>query len=104
MIRRLIVMLLTGSLLTACTVGPKYQRAKVQTPGVYRGVPDPSAQPNPQTLADTKWFDVFKDEKLQELIRQALVSNYDLREAIARVDEARANYGITRSDQFPTIF
>jgi outer membrane protein, multidrug efflux system len=104
MIKRLIVMLVAGSLLTACTVGPKYQRAKVQTPGVYRGVPDPAAQPNPQTLADTKWFEVFKDEKLQELVRQALANNYDLREAVARVDEARANYGITRSDQFPSIF
>jgi multidrug efflux system outer membrane protein len=89
--------------MTACTVGPKYQRPKVQTPTVYRGVADPSAQPDPQTLADTKWFDVFSDEKLRELIRTALVSNYDLREAVARIDEARANYGITRADQFPTI-
>jgi len=89
--------------MTACTMGPKYQRPKVQTPSVYRGVADPSAQPDPQTLADTKWFDVFSDEKLRELIRTALVSNYDLREAVARIDEARANYGITRADQFPTI-
>src|SRR5262249_36421286 len=60
-------------------------------------------QPNAQTLADEKWFDVFKDDKLQELIRQALVSNYDLRVAVTRVDQARAQYGITRADQFPTI-
>jgi len=101
--RPLIIVLIVTSLLTACTVGPKYQRQKVQTPSVYRGVADPAAQPDPQTLADAKWFEVFKDAKLQELIRQALVTNYDLREAVARVDEARANYGITRSDQFPTI-
>jgi multidrug efflux system outer membrane protein len=75
----------------------------VQTPAVYRGVADPNVAPDPQTLADTKWFEVFKDDKLQELIRAALVSNYDLREAVARVDEARANYGITRADQFPTF-
>jgi multidrug efflux system outer membrane protein len=37
------------------------------------------------------------------MIRAALLHNYDLREAAARVDQARANYGITRSDQFPTI-
>lgn len=103
MSRRLILVLIIASLMTACTVGPKYQRPKVQTPTVYRGVADPSAQPDPQTLADTKWFDVFSDEKLRELIRTALVSNYDLREAVARIDEARANYGITRADQFPTI-
>ena len=103
MSRRLILVLIIASLMTACTMGPKYQRPKVQTPTVYRGVADPSAQPDPQTLADTKWFDVFSDEKLRELIRTALVSNYDLREAVARIDEARANYGITRADQFPTI-
>lgn len=100
---RLMIVLLITSLLTACTVGPKYRRPSVQTPTVYRGAADPTAQPDPQTLADTKWFEVFKDDKLQEMIRQALVSNYDLREAVARVDEARANYGITRADQFPTI-
>jgi multidrug efflux system outer membrane protein len=103
MIKRCVLLLALGSLMTSCTVGPKYQRAKVQTPAVYRGVADPTAAPDPQTLADTKWFEVFKDDKLQELIRAALVGNYDLREAVARIDAARANYGITRSDQFPTL-
>src|SRR4029453_11821409 len=55
------------------------------------------------SLADLKWFDVFKDEQLQDMIRTALVQNYDLREAVARVDAARANLGITRADQFPTV-
>jgi multidrug efflux system outer membrane protein len=103
MSERFIVLLAIISLMTACTVGPKYQRTKVQTPSVYRGVSDPAAQPDPQTMADSKWFEVFNDEKLQDLIRSALVSNYDLREAVARLDQARANYGITRSDQFPTL-
>src|SRR5262245_55065562 len=100
MISRLIGVLVMTALFSACTVGPKYQRPRVQTPQVYRGVTGP---PDPQTLADTKWFDVFKDERLQELIREALVSNYDLREAVARMDAARASYGITRSNQFPTF-
>jgi multidrug efflux system outer membrane protein len=79
----------------------KYQKPKVETPTVYRS--DPTAQPDRQSIADTKWFEIFKDEKLQELIREALANNYDLAEAVARVDAARANYGITRADQFPTI-
>jgi multidrug efflux system outer membrane protein len=94
------------SLLLVCTfhtyvVCQKYQRPKVQTPTVFRG--DTATQPDPQSLADEKWFELFKDEKLQELIREALANNYDLREAVARIDAARANYGIVRSDQFPTI-
>jgi outer membrane protein, multidrug efflux system len=82
-------------------VGPKYQRPQVPTPGAFRA--DPAPQPDAQTLADLKWFDVFKDQKLQDLIRDALTNNYDLREAVARIDAARANLGITRSEQFPTI-
>jgi multidrug efflux system outer membrane protein len=94
------------SLLLVCTfhtyvVCQKYQRPKVQTPTVFRG--DTATQPDPQSLADVKWFELFKDEKLQELIREALANNYDLRESVARIDAARANYGIVRSDQFPTI-
>src|SRR3954469_1178367 len=103
MTKRLFVVLSLISFVTACTVGPKYQRPRVQTPAVYRGVADPAAQPEPQSLADAKWFEVFKDDQLQQLIRDALASNYDLREAVARINAAQANYGITRSEQFPTI-
>ena len=55
------------------------------------------------SLADLKWFEVFKDEELQDLIRTALAQNYDLRDAVARVEAARANLGITRSNQFPQV-
>lgn len=81
----------------------KSQIPKVPTPPVYRGVADPSAPPSPHALADTKWFEIFRDQKLQELIREALNHNYDLREAVARVDLARANLGLTRSEQFPQV-
>jgi multidrug efflux system outer membrane protein len=55
------------------------------------------------SLADLKWFEVFKDEKLQELERTALVQNYDLRDAVAHVEAARANLGIVRSEQYPNL-
>jgi multidrug efflux system outer membrane protein len=79
----------------------KDKRPRVVTPPQYRA--DPAPSPDPQSLSDLKWFELFKDEKLQELIREALTNNYDLRQAVARVDAARANLGITRSEQFPTI-
>ncbi|HET6978908.1 MAG TPA: efflux transporter outer membrane subunit [Pyrinomonadaceae bacterium] len=97
--------LLPALLLTCVTgtgvVAQKYQRPQVQTPSTFRS--DPSPQPDPQTLANLKWFELFKDEKLQQLIHEALAHNYDLREAVARIDAARANLGIIRSEQFPTI-
>ena len=91
---------LAATFLTGCAVGPDYHRPAVQTPSTFRA---PTAQPTPEaaSLADLKWWEVFKDEKLQELIRASLVENYDLRDAVTCVEAARANLGITRSEQFP---
>ena len=100
---RFITFAVTLSLFAGCTVGPKYRKPAVKTPAVFRGSLDPSASPDPTSLADLKWFDVFKDKQLQELIRAALVENYDLRDAVARITAARASLGITHSDQFPSI-
>lgn len=99
--RRFVILFLLMALCNTFALGQKYQRPKVQTPAEYRSAPP---GPNdPQTIADMKWFEVFKDKALQELIQAALAGNYDLREAVARIDQARANYGLTRSDQFPTF-
>src|SRR5205085_1627305 len=99
----LVIGVVIVSMIAGCTVGPKYVRPTVQTPDVFRGVANPSLTPDPASIGDLKWFDVFKDEQLQGLISTALAQNYDLREAVARVSAARANLGITRSDQFPTV-
>lgn len=87
---------------TACTVGPNYKRPSIATPQSFRA-PDPLPPKEAASFADLKWFEVFKDEQLQTLIRHALERNYDLRDAAARVEEARAALGITRSDQFPSF-
>ena len=99
--------LMTGavmvSLMAGCAVGPKYQRPAIKSPPVFRSTANPTVAPDPHSLADLKWFELFKDSHLQELIRTALTDNYDIRDAIARVSAARANLGIARADQFPTI-
>lgn len=87
-------------LLCGCTVGPNYQRPKLSIPEQFRA-PEPLPAQENFSLADLKWFELFRDERLQSLIRAALVQNYDLRDAVARVEAARASLGITRSNQFP---
>ncbi|MBV6434516.1 MAG: Outer membrane protein OprM [Bryobacteraceae bacterium] len=98
---RLAVFLFTVCL-CGCAVGPNYKRPAVPVPASFRGA-DSTQSADSSSLADLKWFQVFKDEQLQELIRTALEKNYDLRTAVARVGAARANVGITRADQFPTF-
>jgi len=103
--KRLIVFVLVFSLFSSVALGQKKNQVpQFPAPTVYRGVPDPNAPPSPQSLADTRWFDVFRDPQLQELVREALIHNYDLRESVARIDLARAQLGITRSEQFPQIY
>jgi outer membrane protein, multidrug efflux system len=93
----------TISLLAGCTVGPNYRRPAVTSPETFRGSAATGAAADLTSLADLKWFEVFKDERLQGMVRTALVQNHDLRGALVRVEAARANLGITRADQFPTV-
>jgi multidrug efflux system outer membrane protein len=55
------------------------------------------------SLGDEKWWNVFEDKVLQDLIHTALKNNYDVRIAAARVLEAQAQLGIVRADQFPSV-
>jgi multidrug efflux system outer membrane protein len=69
-------------------------------PNSFRGA-DSTASVDQTSIGDLKWFDVFKDDELQKLVRTAMVNNYDLRTAVARIDAARANVGLARSEQLP---
>jgi multidrug efflux system outer membrane protein len=55
----------------------------------------------PDCMADIPWWQVFEDPALQDLIREALRNNYDLKSAAARVDEARAFIGVERATLLP---
>jgi multidrug efflux system outer membrane protein len=72
-------------------------------PDTYRGLAPDAGPQSGASLGDEKWWTVFQDQQLQQLIREALSQNYDVRIAAARVLQAQAVLGITRADQFPTI-
>jgi multidrug efflux system outer membrane protein len=92
---------LVGLFLLLGTVnGQQRQNSTVQTPATFRGA-DPNATPDKNSIGDLKWFEVFKDPALQDLVKTAMVRNYDVRAAVARIDAARANLGLARSEQLP---
>jgi len=71
----------------------------VQVPAAYNGPPAPSNA----SIADLAPFDLFHDPTLTELLKTALAQNNDLSIAAERVLEARAQFGIARSNQFPSL-
>jgi multidrug efflux system outer membrane protein len=94
--------ILLALVFTGCTVGPRYKRPPVDVPAAHRGIEQENAgKTEAASLADQKWWELFQDQQLQQLIRTALEQNYDVRIAAARILEAQAQLGITRANQFP---
>jgi outer membrane protein, multidrug efflux system len=99
-----VVAIFVSSVLAGCTVGPNYHRPAVHTPTAFRDLSDnPQAQTQAASFADMKWWEIFKDPQLQELIRTAIKQNYDLQIATERITAARAQVTITRSNQLPQV-
>jgi multidrug efflux system outer membrane protein len=98
---RILIVAVLG-LTAGCALGPNYKRPITEIPSAFRA-PEPLPPDQAASIADLKWFEVFKDEALQQLIRTALQRNFDLRDAFTRIEAARANLGITRSNQYPNF-
>ena len=86
--------------LAACAVGPDYHRPQLPVPDAIRGA---TAAPGTESVADTNWWDLYKDADLQNLLTAALLNNSDINAAIARIDEARATLGQSTLGLLPTI-
>ncbi len=96
------VVALAAATAGCATVGPDYKRPEVVAPEAYRGQTQ-AATADATSFGDAQWATVFEDEPLRQLINEALGQNYDLRIAAARILQAEALYGITRSNQFPQV-
>jgi hypothetical protein len=96
---------LLAVLLSGCTVGPNYRRPAVAAPENFRGAiaPDIRTTAGTRSMGDDQWPAVFQDPALAQLIHEVLTNNLDLQIAAQRVLEARAQVGITRSEQFPSV-
>jgi len=92
-------MVVATAVLAGCAIGPDYKRPRVAEPPTFRGQVTTEAA----SLADAPWWEIFQDPILKGLIREALLNNYDAAIAAARVQEARANFRVARSDLFPSL-
>jgi multidrug efflux system outer membrane protein len=90
--------LFAAILCASCAVGPNYHRPAVNSPAAFRD--DPAATNSASQVLD--WWQVYRDETLQTLVREAFTNNYDLRIAAARVEAARAVAMQARSQFVPS--
>ncbi len=99
---------LTAALLAGCTVGPRYAPPTANTPGAWRAteaVP-PGATlgvVSPAAIRDDAWWASFNDAELSSLVGRALGANFDARQAVLRIDEARAQRRIAAAGASPTL-
>src|SRR5260370_40895745 len=85
--------------LTGGAVGPNYKRPVIESPSAFRAENQAANGP----LGELDWWQVYQDDKLQALIREALTNNYDLRIAVARVEQSRALAMQARSQFVPNL-
>jgi multidrug efflux system outer membrane protein len=86
----------TSLLLASCTIGPDYKRPEVDLPKDFGVVQSAAGVP-------AKWWTVFGDPVLERLVDEALAANRNLLIAAERVEQARAQFVITRADQLPSV-
>ncbi len=95
---KLVVLIVTVSLLHGCSLIPEYNRPQTPVPSGYTVNDTDETDVMPES-----WQQYFTDPVLQGLIDIALEQNRDLRIAALRIEEARAQYDIQSSERLPTI-
>ncbi|TMQ71131.1 MAG: TolC family protein [Candidatus Eisenbacteria bacterium] len=85
--RRALLALALSACASACAVGPDFVRPEREVPPAFAGADSPALGPGDVEAA---WWESFGDERLDRLVHEAIAQNYDVRIALANLNEARA--------------
>lgn len=101
--------LLIAAILSGCAVGPDYRPPLPGIPDSWQAGKEEtvekqsiSVQPIGQQVLK-EWWRNFNDARLDNLIDQALSANFDLKIALTRIDQARAERNAIRAGLFPSV-
>jgi multidrug efflux system outer membrane protein len=98
-----LILCLSFAILSGCMVGPNFKRPQATLPADWAGQ---TAEFQPVTPAEEElanWWTLFDDPTLVSLIERAVQSNLDLKQAEARIRQARAARGVVASGIGPTV-
>lgn len=84
--------------LAGCSMAPTYERPAAPVAASF-----PVETPAGEAASAIEWQRYFGDARLQQLVRLALDNNRDLRVAVLNIEQARAQYRISRADRLPTV-
>lgn len=85
-------------LLSACKMGPDYTRPETEKADAWRLAPAAA-----ESIANLPWWELLKDQALQQLVRTALAENLDLQIATANIEQFRAQLMIAKYDLIPSF-
>ena len=85
-----------------CSLAPSYEKPVAPVAAAWPGRAATSGA-TPGDPADMDWREFHEDPRLRAIIELALKNNRDLRIAVLRVEQARAQYRIQRADLYPTV-
>jgi len=98
--KKIIILFTLGLIvfLSGCKVGPDFVKPDYQSPAEFR-----YDSIKTDTVVNLRWWEIYDDSTLNNLINIALAENKNVLIAAARVEAARAAVGYTKAGQFPTI-
>lgn len=106
---RIMVINALAAAVTACTVGPNFKPPEANMPAGWNAMQTPGAtaqaasNPTVEADPDPRWWQSFHDPVLDALIARAVQGNPDLRIAVVRIAEARAQTQQAAAQGLPDV-
>ena len=90
-----------------CAVGPDYRPPEAQVPKDWDGQSvvssAQSSRTNTKAVTLVEWWNTFQDPTLSSLVEMAVRNNLDVRQAEARIRQARASLGVAGAPLWPEV-
>lgn len=95
-----LTVLLLAPALSGCILGSERPELNVEVPGAYREAPSRAAD---AAIPALDWWRGFRSAELTGLMEQAQIFNLDIAVAIAQIEQADAQVGVSGAPLLPTV-